>query len=39
MLKRGKRTVDGGSVDIGVACEIGHGPWGIEVVANTEGSP
>jgi hypothetical protein len=39
MLKWGKRTVDRTSVDVGVACEIGHRPWGIEVVANTEGGP
>ena len=39
MLKRGKRTVDGTSVDVGAACEFGRGPRGVEEVAHTEGSP
>jgi len=39
MLKRGQRTVDGTSVDVGAACKFGHGPWGVKVVADTEGSP
>jgi hypothetical protein len=39
MLKRGTRTVDGTSVDIGAACEFGRSPRGVEVVAHTEGAP
>jgi len=39
MLKWGNRTVGGASVDVGVACEFGHGPRGVEVVAHGRAAP